>query len=275
MDHNANIYMSLSNEIWLQILLQLDGEAVACLSLVCKGFYSLTQAEFLWKQLCIKAGIEASPKIAKDFVHHYYGDGSGYKVTQPPSEEDIQKYGYWWKKHYFTYHCIHFKVELDALGTAWSAEKAVISEKICHACPEALIWLCLYKGCGFAGCGRTKSAHALQHHQRSNHPLAISIAQLEIWCYKCDRYLVANTEVEEQIAKVQSLLLCEHLESHQRYLERYTNGSGESRTCNFCGKNGIHYKCIVELNHLEKARIDEAFWNRNDDDPKRELDRSC
>ncbi|XP_030850609.1 ubiquitin carboxyl-terminal hydrolase 16-like [Strongylocentrotus purpuratus] len=53
---------------------------------------------------------------------------------------------------------------------------------------EPVIWLCL--ACGSQGCCRSSPAqHALKHFEtaRSNsHPLAVCLANWNVWCYKCD-----------------------------------------------------------------------------------------
>jgi len=58
--------------------------------------------------------------------------------------------------------------------------------------PEDL-WMCLI--CGFMGCGRYRSQHALQHFVDSGHSFAIELGTQRVWDYTGDNYvhrLVAN-----------------------------------------------------------------------------------
>eukprot|EP00802_Teleaulax_amphioxeia_P007029 Tamp_07035.p1 GENE.Tamp_07035~~Tamp_07035.p1 ORF type:complete len:504 (+),score=106.82 Tamp_07035:818-2329(+) len=58
--------------------------------------------------------------------------------------------------------------------------------------PEDL-WMCLV--CGFMGCGRYRSQHALQHYHDSGHSFSIELGTQRVWDYTGDNYvhrLVAN-----------------------------------------------------------------------------------
>ena len=58
--------------------------------------------------------------------------------------------------------------------------------------PEDL-WMCLV--CGFMGCGRYRSQHALQHFRDSGHSFSIELLTQRVWDYTGDNYvhrLVAN-----------------------------------------------------------------------------------
>ncbi|XP_043313829.1 histone deacetylase 6 isoform X1 [Cervus canadensis] len=48
-------------------------------------------------------------------------------------------------------------------------------------------WVCL--SCYQVYCGRYISAHMLQHHEGSGHPLVLSYADLSAWCYHCQAYV--------------------------------------------------------------------------------------
>lgn len=48
-------------------------------------------------------------------------------------------------------------------------------------------WICL--GCARIYCGRFVNEHMLNHFMESDHPLALSFADLSVWCYKCDSYI--------------------------------------------------------------------------------------
>ncbi|XP_048431036.1 uncharacterized protein LOC103939385 isoform X2 [Pyrus x bretschneideri] len=51
-------------------------------------------------------------------------------------------------------------------------------------------WLCLH--CKVVLCGRYVNKHMLQHHERTNHCLALSYSDLSVWCYSCHSYLDAQ-----------------------------------------------------------------------------------
>ncbi|XP_045851609.1 histone deacetylase 6 isoform X4 [Meles meles] len=48
-------------------------------------------------------------------------------------------------------------------------------------------WVCL--SCYQVYCGRYVSAHMLQHHEVSGHPLVLSYVDLSTWCYNCEAYV--------------------------------------------------------------------------------------
>ncbi|XP_039074207.1 histone deacetylase 6 isoform X1 [Hyaena hyaena] len=48
-------------------------------------------------------------------------------------------------------------------------------------------WVCL--SCYQVYCGRYISAHMLQHHEGSGHPLVLSYVDLSTWCYNCEAYV--------------------------------------------------------------------------------------
>nr|XP_012416611.1 PREDICTED: histone deacetylase 6 [Odobenus rosmarus divergens] len=48
-------------------------------------------------------------------------------------------------------------------------------------------WVCL--SCYQVHCGRYVSAHMLQHHEVSGHPLVLSYVDLSTWCYNCEAYV--------------------------------------------------------------------------------------
>uniref|UniRef100_A0A673VPU9 Protein deacetylase HDAC6 n=1 Tax=Suricata suricatta TaxID=37032 RepID=A0A673VPU9_SURSU len=48
-------------------------------------------------------------------------------------------------------------------------------------------WVCL--SCYQVYCGRYVSAHMLQHHEGSGHPLVLSYVDLSTWCYNCEAYV--------------------------------------------------------------------------------------
>lgn len=48
-------------------------------------------------------------------------------------------------------------------------------------------WVCLT--CYEVHCSRYHSAHMVEHNHLSKHPIALSYADLSVWCYSCDTYI--------------------------------------------------------------------------------------
>lgn len=48
-------------------------------------------------------------------------------------------------------------------------------------------WLCL--SCGESRCGRYAQRHNLSHWKETGHRIALSLRDLSVWCYECDKYL--------------------------------------------------------------------------------------
>jgi NAD-dependent deacetylase sirtuin 2 len=77
-------------------------------------------------------------------------------------------------------------------------------------CPAGENWLCLT--CGCIRCSRYVNAHALEHYQATKgdgddtaasssttgHAIAVSLADLSVWCHACQSYLVAHKNPELQ-----------------------------------------------------------------------------
>lgn len=50
------------------------------------------------------------------------------------------------------------------------------------------VWACL--NCSHVACGRYIEEHALKHFQESNHPVALEVNELYVFCYLCDDYVL-------------------------------------------------------------------------------------
>lgn len=50
-------------------------------------------------------------------------------------------------------------------------------------------WICF--PCGALECSRYKNGHMVAHNESSNHEIAMSLADLSIWCYECSSYIVS------------------------------------------------------------------------------------
>jgi ubiquitin carboxyl-terminal hydrolase 16/45 len=65
-----------------------------------------------------------------------------------------------------------------------------------HSADSRSGWLCLT--CGCFSCGREVKGHALSHSVKNGkHQLAIQPGTMQIWCYKCDRFV----QVDERHAR--------------------------------------------------------------------------
>ena len=65
---------------------------------------------------------------------------------------------------------------------------------------QAENWICLAKDCRLILCSRYKCGHALQHYEATklqsshkSHCIAVSFADLSVWCYECEAYLKHNS----------------------------------------------------------------------------------
>lgn len=61
-------------------------------------------------------------------------------------------------------------------------------------CPdnEGENWMCL--NCCSIRCSRYVNGHGLSHFEENNgHCLAVSLADLSVWCYKCERYILSDS----------------------------------------------------------------------------------
>ncbi|XP_070803621.1 ubiquitin carboxyl-terminal hydrolase 44 [Pituophis catenifer annectens] len=65
------------------------------------------------------------------------------------------------------------------------------------------VWACL--SCSHVACGRYIEEHALKHFQESNHPVALEVNELHIFCYLCDDY-VLNDNATGDIKLLRSIL---------------------------------------------------------------------
>uniref|UniRef100_A0A1I8IXB5 Ubiquitin carboxyl-terminal hydrolase n=1 Tax=Macrostomum lignano TaxID=282301 RepID=A0A1I8IXB5_9PLAT len=79
---------------------------------------------------------------------------------------------------------------------------------VCDGCAGGAtggLWLCLR--CAATGCGRyTDCRQALKHFKTASHPVAVSMDQLQAWCYVCDREL--PTSGSGEFATACNLLRC-------------------------------------------------------------------
>ncbi|KAF9921603.1 Ubiquitin carboxyl-terminal hydrolase 16 [Linnemannia zychae] len=72
--------------------------------------------------------------------------------------------------------------------------------------PLDALWLCL--ACSEINCGRMFKKHALGHHDKvtTNHPLAMNLGSMDIWCYDCDDNIVTSKDKNPILQECQTLL---------------------------------------------------------------------
>lgn len=74
----------------------------------------------------------------------------------------------------------------------WKNKEAPSENLKCSVCPEIhSVWVCL--SCGYEGCGRYVSAHALAHAQSAQHPVCMEVKETSVFCYNCDDFIINDT----------------------------------------------------------------------------------
>lgn len=58
-------------------------------------------------------------------------------------------------------------------------------------------WICLH--CGSVLCGRYEKAHALSHFKAKNHKVCMNILDCSVFCYKCDDFVINETNSVEEL----------------------------------------------------------------------------
>ncbi|ESN96599.1 hypothetical protein HELRODRAFT_95510 [Helobdella robusta] len=82
--------------------------------------------------------------------------------------------------------CPHLDLIKD--NTTQFPARQLNTKSPCTLCEdETENWLCLT--CLQVYCSRFVNGHMLEHFHASNHPLALSYADLSVWCYPCDSYV--------------------------------------------------------------------------------------
>ncbi|CAB3405934.1 unnamed protein product [Caenorhabditis bovis] len=79
-------------------------------------------------------------------------------------------------------HCPHLDQVRELPSTGIDASM------VCEGCGiKAEVWVCLH--CYKGNCGRFINEHALIHSVTEAHPMALSLADLSVWCYPCNTYV--------------------------------------------------------------------------------------
>eukprot|EP01010_Urceolus_cornutus_P002925 NODE_387_length_1712_cov_282.833434_g306_i0.p1 GENE.NODE_387_length_1712_cov_282.833434_g306_i0~~NODE_387_length_1712_cov_282.833434_g306_i0.p1 ORF type:complete len:407 (+),score=55.98 NODE_387_length_1712_cov_282.833434_g306_i0:323-1543(+) len=101
--------------------------------------------------------------------------------------------------------CPHVKAGIPPVPVHKAMELVTGKCKGCTDVSEN--WVCL--GCQDVFCSRYVNGHMKQHNEDSGHPVAISLSDLNTWCYCCDSYItcpaVVSTYQTFHLAKFSSL----------------------------------------------------------------------
>ncbi|KAJ3066561.1 NAD-dependent protein deacetylase sirtuin-2 [Podochytrium sp. JEL0797] len=94
--------------------------------------------------------------------------------------------------------CPHVKNGIKRLSAKELA--VVVGTATTNACQDsdcktktAENWMCL--DCQFVGCSRYIESHLLDHHSTTKHPIAISFADISVFCYLCEEYILAKEAI--------------------------------------------------------------------------------
>ncbi|KAH8547482.1 histone deacetylase 6-like protein [Umbelopsis sp. PMI_123] len=68
-------------------------------------------------------------------------------------------------------------------------DEAVVREAHCTHCGKPETWLCLT--CNGVYCSRYQNNCAKLHAAEAQHPIALSLSDLSVWCYQCDEYITS------------------------------------------------------------------------------------
>lgn len=75
-------------------------------------------------------------------------------------------------------------------------------------------------------CGRYISAHMLQHHEVSGHPLVLSYVDLSTWCYNCEAYVHHQVGPGQPRECMHTHAFCAGIRGDQRVQEKGCRGLG-------------------------------------------------
>ena len=66
--------------------------------------------------------------------------------------------------------------------------ESVDTKALCEVCQTPREnWVCLT--CHRVLCGRYINQHMVQHNEQTGHSIALSFADLSVWCFPCDSYV--------------------------------------------------------------------------------------
>lgn len=111
------------------------------------------------------------------------GAAGGFKtLSQYMAEEALEN------KEMFAIYPMSDCPHLVELPSAEKLPQSIDTKQLCSVCStNRENWWCLH--CNEICCGRYVNEHMMFHHLSSDHPLALSFADLSVWCYKCQSYI--------------------------------------------------------------------------------------
>eukprot|EP01124_Arcella_intermedia_P002034 TRINITY_DN11120_c0_g1_i1.p1 TRINITY_DN11120_c0_g1~~TRINITY_DN11120_c0_g1_i1.p1 ORF type:complete len:251 (+),score=47.83 TRINITY_DN11120_c0_g1_i1:33-785(+) len=236
---------SFPSDTIFAIVYHSDVKEILILDLVSKSFHKIVSSEYLWFLQVQKFGITDYPKIPSNHRRIFYGEPGWNTNVVLADEMNIS--GYWWRKHFFNYYCVHLaSLHLDTIKLHWDDTwKKGLPAKKCDICPSGPIWVCLT--CNFSGCGRQQLSHALEHYHSKNHALAVNPTDLDLWCYKCERFIKNSTYKERQLVTgLNIVFFSDNIRNHSSELGFISFRREGKLYCKFCRQAGLHVQCILE-----------------------------
>lgn len=204
-------------------------EIVDAIGLASRTWREIVNSEVLWHFLCTRdhvsgnVGTDINEMAAQHCWQHTFLSGSAtdgshydrdvYYIPPPPDQAPT------WFRLYARNVCPHLtQADVDCAAARWNLHfkrNAVNARCGCLGCSTIDVLVCCK--CDLLRCGRSKQQHALQHFNDSGHTPAVNLRALDVWCYRCDRFLGETGIVEA--ATVRSLrraLLARDLLSQHR-----------------------------------------------------------
>ncbi|XP_013889868.1 ubiquitin carboxyl-terminal hydrolase 49 [Austrofundulus limnaeus] len=107
------------------------------------------------------------------------------------------------------------------------------------------VWACLK--CSHVACGRFIEEHSLKHFQESQHPLAMEVRELDVFCFACGDY-VLNDNAEGDLKLLRGALST--VRGPGRRSLRSSTGAGEG---------GLQPAMLLALRHRRKTLLRKTF----------------
>lgn len=141
--------------------------------------------------------------------------------------------------------------------------KSIKNNIACEVCQIDLsIWKCLI--CGFSGCGRYESGHAVDHFIETNHRFSLLLETKAIWDYIEDSY-IHKISLHSQNPNLPNNNNCIN-NSNDIYPNIMDNECSNKQSKLKSNQSNLTINCYEDLNHLSfnQAPDDKKFNNRLD-----------
>jgi hypothetical protein len=193
---------------------------------VCRVWRFAGAKEYVWyrmaQRLRLRGGIDVDKEALWKEEASKRSDDDKYFVPAPQSSAPT------WKELVLRQWCPHLVPssveECMGLEAAWSGLGMHLHETRCARCNlYGSSWICTR--CQLVACGRAKNGHMLEHYTVNHHCTVIESRELQMWCFKCDRYLGESDSSDAErlrVLLIKRSLLCLHLFQHrqeQKHLE--------------------------------------------------------